>query len=294
MAAPAKRGPGRYPQDRAVAPHGASPAAARIAVTALSWSRPEFQHQNAIRREQARGHERQFRDTRQARPARHRARAADRSRALRAASRQSPRARRRADWKRQHRPAPEALPRNRRPRTTHGRTRPSAAALSRAQPSAVTLISVPIPKAFGSSESSASSSAPEPVPRSTMRSARELRCSPSSAASAASTTVSVSGRGSRVSALSLKRQPPKFLAAENARDRLMREPARRQRGDGVCLLGASTRRGLRHQRSVVEPERVADDDARIELGRIDALLTELARQTPARASTESPANVSGR
>ena len=114
--------------------------------------------------------------------------------------------------------------------------RPSAAALSRAQPSAATLISVPIPKAFGSSESSASSSAPEPVPRSAMRSPRELRCSPSRAAKRRLDH----GLGFRPRhegvGIELEGQPPKFLAAEDARDRLVREPARRQRSDRICLF----------------------------------------------------------
>ena len=83
--------------------------------------------------------------------------------------------------------------------------------MSRAQRSAAKLISVPTPNAFGSSESSARSSAPEPVPRSAMRSARHLRSSQSTAVSAASTTVSVSGRGRRVSALTLSGRPQNSL-----------------------------------------------------------------------------------
>ena len=48
-------------------------------------------------------------------------------------------------------------------------------------------------------------------------------------ASASSTTVSVSGRGTSTAGVTMKRQPPEFLRADDARDRLAGEPARRQR-----------------------------------------------------------------
>ena len=74
-------------------------------------------------------------------------------------------------------------------------------ALSLAMRRAAMLTSVPIPIAFGSSESSARSSAPEPVPRSPIRNGLVRDPRASIAASAASTIVSVSGLGTSVAAL---------------------------------------------------------------------------------------------
>ena len=58
------------------------------------------------------------------------------------------------------------------------------------------------------------------------------------AASAASTTVSVSGRGTSVAGESRKRQAPEFLDAEDARDRLAREPPRGERVERARLRRA--------------------------------------------------------
>src|SRR6266566_44295 len=82
--------------------------------------------------------------------------------------------------------------------------------------------------------------------------------------------------------IDLERQPPKFLAAENARDRLAREPPRRKRRNGAGLLGGEPAARLGGKRRVVEPKRVADDDARIELGRVETTAAKLARQPPPR------------
>src|SRR5262249_55206594 len=80
----------------------------------------------------------------------------------------------------------------------------------------------------------------------------------------------------------LERQPPKFLAAENARDRLTVKSPRRKRGNGADLLGGEHAARLGRERGVVEPKGMADDDARIELGRIEAPPAKLARQPPPR------------
>ena len=57
------------------------------------------------------------------------------------------------------------------------------------------------------------------------------------AASARSTTVSVSGRGTSTAGESAKRQAPEFLDAEDAGDRLAGKAPRRQRLDGRDLGG---------------------------------------------------------
>src|SRR6266511_929682 len=84
-----------------------------------------------------------------------------------------------------------------------------------------------------------------------MRSARDLRLLQWSAASAASTTVAV-------------------------------KPPRRKFGDDGCLLGGEHAARLGGKRRVIEAEHVADDDARIELGRLEVLLAKRARQLPPR------------
>ncbi len=221
MAAPAKQGPGRCPQDRTVAQLVRAPlrrgSRSRGRADPARVRAPGCHPAPAGARRGAR-----WRDSRRGRRARRRARAADRSRAPRLASPQCRPAPRTADWKRGHRPALGAL------------FRP-------AQRSAAKLISVPMPHALGSSESSASSSAPAPVPRSTMRSARDFRSSQSSAASAASTTVSVSGRGSRVSALTLSGSPQNSL-----RPRMRATGSRAsRRAESAAMAPASSAASLR-------------------------------------------------
>src|SRR5262245_36008458 len=79
-----------------------------------------------------------------------------------------------------------------------------------------------------------------------------------------------------------ERQPPKFLAAENARDRLAVKSPRRKCGNGASLLGGEHAARLGRERGVVEPKGMADDDARIELGRIETTPAKLVRQAPPR------------
>src|SRR5262249_47072481 len=82
--------------------------------------------------------------------------------------------------------------------------------------------------------------------------------------------------------IDLERQPPKFLAAENTRDRLALKPPRRKRSDGAGLRRGEHAARLGSERRVVEPKRMADDHARIELGRVETMLAKLARQPPTR------------
>ena len=91
-----------------------------------------------------------------------------------------------------------------------------------------TLRSVAMPNAFGSSESSARRRAPLPVPRSAMRSARWRDPPASIAASAASTTVSVSGRGTSVAGVTRNGRPQNSL-----------KPMMRATGSPLSLRAAS-------------------------------------------------------
>src|SRR5262249_20820466 len=84
--------------------------------------------------------------------------------------------------------------------------------------------------------------------------------------------------------IDLKRQSPEFLAAKNAGDRFAGKSPRGQFGDDARLLGAERAARLGGQRRVIEAEHVADDDARIELGRLDTLLANLPRQLPPRGA----------
>ena len=85
------------------------------------------------------------------------------------------------------------------------------AALALAVCSAADEMSVPKPWALGSSDSSASKMAPEPVPRSAMRNLRLNAPPPRNNSSASSTTVSVSGRGTSVAAESFSDSPQNSL-----------------------------------------------------------------------------------
>src|SRR5262249_5938869 len=86
----------------------------------------------------------------------------------------------------------------------------------------------------------------------------------------------------------LERQPPKFLAADNARDRLALKPPRRKRGNGAGLLSGEHAARLGRECRVVEPKGMADDDARIELGRVETALTKFERQPPPRGANRVP------
>ena len=84
----------------------------------------------------------------------------------------------------------------------------------------------------GSSDRSASSRQPEPVPRSRMRSGAARSAI---LASAASTTVSLSGRGTRTAGLDLERQAPELARAQDIGHRLAGQPARRKRREALFL-----------------------------------------------------------
>ena len=120
------------------------------------------------------------------------------------------------------------------------RATPASLALSRAIASAAALISVPMPKALGNSLRSASRIAPQPVPRSAMRQERDRGPCLSSAASAASTTVSVSGRGTSVASLTRSR------SVQNSLVPVIRatgsSPSRRRASAAIalCCCGVST------------------------------------------------------
>jgi len=124
---------------------------------------------------------------------------------------------------------------------------------------------------------------PLPVPRSTMRKGRDRPPRVLIQASAVSTRVSVSGRGTNVEASIWNFQAPELLLAEDARDGFAREAAARQRGDGALLLAIehALRRG--RERRMIEAERVSDKNAGIELGRFDLLRAEGRRPAAPRA-----------
>ena len=97
-------------------------------------------------------------------------------------------------------------------------------ALKRAVSSASGETSAPTPIAPGISWSSATSRQPEPVPRSSTRRPWPPCRRSLSAISAAATTVSLSGRGTRVAGVSVKRKAPELPFAENARHGLAGQP----------------------------------------------------------------------
>ena len=102
-----------------------------------------------------------------------------------------------------------------------------------------------------------------------MRSARERGPRASMAASAASTTVSVSGRGTSVAASTrsgrLQNSLPPTMRATGS-------PARRRSASAAIasfLVRIKTARARGRQGCMVEAERVADENAGIEVGRIE-------------------------
>ena len=161
----------------------------------------EFDHQNAVGREQRAALRRQSRESSRARRARRRAPRADRNRAPRARAHRCRRRRYTADWTRQVERSAERGADSRRRRTPPAST-PSRRAFARATVERARLVSVPTPNALGNSRMSARRSAPHPVPRSAMRRGRARGPAHRWRASAASTTVSVSGRGTSVAAVS--------------------------------------------------------------------------------------------
>ncbi len=79
-----------------------------------------------------------------------------------------------------------------------------------------------------------------------------------------------------------ERKAPEFFRADDPRDRLAIEAALRDRGDRGGFFLGETAVGLRRQRGMVERKRVADQDARVEIGRIEPGIAELPRKTASR------------
>jgi hypothetical protein len=119
--------------------------------------------------------------------------------------------------------------------------------LSRATASAGAERSVAISDQPGRSLATAAAMAPLPVPRSATRNGRRA----SRRSSAISTRSSVSGRGMRVSGVTLKFERPEALATTNIGDRLTGEPSREQgreafgAGGIEYALGPGEQRGAR-------------------------------------------------
>ena len=150
-------------------------------------------------------------------------------------------------------------------------------------------------------------SAPEPVPRSATRSVRERKAWrsprwPLASLAGAARADEVSGartfRSGRLAArlhhrlglgprhqglgVEPQRQPPEFLAAEDARDRLARQPARRQGGNVACFRDGEPAVRLRGETGVIERERVRHQQPRVELGRLQAVAAKFRRQRSTR------------
>src|SRR5262249_52824327 len=79
-----------------------------------------------------------------------------------------------------------------------------------------------------------------------------------------------------------EREAPELLAAENAGDRLAGDAPSREGPNPLGLLVADDSVGSRGEVCVVEPERVADEEARIELRRVESCFPERGRKRPAR------------
>ena len=127
-----------------------------------------------------------------------------------------------------------------------------------------------MPFAAGSSLSSASSSAPDPVPISSRRS-----CSSAQAAAHDEIERGFDHRfGFRPRhqnvGRDVERQAPEFLAAENARHRLTSQSARDKRRHRIDFTLLEDTVGLRDELCAIETQRVAEQGARIHLGRIDS------------------------
>ena len=159
-------------QDRHAAGAGASPAARNNAATAASWPMPSSTTRWPLGASSRRACRRNGAIGSRVRRCRRRARGADRVAHLR-------RERRDVAARDVGRVGDDEIERRRQRRAEvagdemRARAKPErAGVVARDRASAAALMSVPTPVAFGNSVSSASSSAPEPVPRSTMRSAR--------------------------------------------------------------------------------------------------------------------------
>ena len=187
------------------------------------------------------------RGRRPGRPARRSARSAARSRGPPARGWRDRRRRRRAGCRRSDRRRPRARRPSCAARSAPARRGPRRSALAVASVSASGLRSTPRPVACGSSESSASNRQPEPVPRSRIRSGalRSEICP-----SAASTTVSVSGRGistageTRNGRLQNSFSPRMYAIGSRARRRRTMSSSRRS-CSAVRPLQAARRSGAR-------------------------------------------------
>ena len=82
--------------------------------------------------------------------------------------------------------------------------------------------------------------------------------------------------------IDFERQFPKFFFAADARDRFARQPPRRKLGDGGGLLGCEHAVRLRGEPGVIESQRVADEDARVERGCLEPVRAKTARERPPR------------
>ena len=138
-----------------------------------------------------------------------------------------------------------------------------------------------MPQACGSSHSNARRSAPEPVPRSARRSACEPPRSESEGSESRLDHGLALGPGQEGFRIELEPQPPKFFVPDDARDRFASEPPRHQCSHGGGFRGRERASRLSRKRSMIEPERVSDEQACIEIRAIEAMIAELARRTPA-------------
>ena len=70
-----------------------------------------------------------------------------------------------------------------------------------------------------------------------------------------------------------ERQAPEFARADDARDRLAGKTARFEGRDRCGILGQRARR-RRHEAGMVEAERMANENARVEIGRLEPGIAE--------------------
>src|SRR5262249_59508306 len=97
--------------------------------------------------------------------------------------------------------------------------------------------------------------------------------------------------------LGLRRQVANQLGAVKERDRRASEPSRRMRRNGAGFIGREHPARLGSERGVFEPKRMADDDARIKLGRVETAAPKLDGQLSSRradrAARERPPRPDG-
>ncbi len=281
---PARNGPADARQVGFRWPGGRQPCRRHQSLDIAALAVPDLHYEGAARRQQPRWLAGRSGDRRRGRRTRHPARDADRDRAPRHPAIGDVR---RADIGRIRHQQVE-WPRQRRGIVAGDECRARREsqlnwALSRAVRSAATLMSVPTPNAFGNSDNSASRIAPEPVPRSAMRSG-ESRLDPArKISSAASTTVSVSGRGTSVAGESRSGKPqnslrPRIRATGSPAMRRFAKPSRRSASSSVRIRADAAIKPVRSRPST-EPTRIrASSSAESRLA-----LLELRRQCAARS-----------